>query len=140
MRFCAGSGGPLAEMMSATRMMKRARVIERLMLAPPERFFDLSSADRPRGRAHPIAWARGGKRMTATMTLVTWLVSAAVALPVAQDQTAARPQRFDYLVRADFFAGAAGDDARLQKVIDTCERALEQNPQHAEAMVWHGAA
>ena len=77
--------------------------------------------------------------MTAMMTFVTWLVSAVVALPLAQEP-APRPQRFDYLVRADFFAGAAGDDARLQKVIDTCERALGQNPQHPEAMVWHGAA
>jgi tetratricopeptide (TPR) repeat protein len=76
--------------------------------------------------------------MTFITTVLTWLISAAVALAVAQEP-AARPQRFDYLVRADFFAGAAGDTARLQNVIDICERALEQNPQHPEAMVWHGA-
>jgi tetratricopeptide (TPR) repeat protein len=71
-------------------------------------------------------------------TVFTWLIAAAVALPAAQEP-ADRPQRFDYLVRADFFAGAAGDEARLQKVIDICERALAGNPQHPEAMVWHGA-
>ena len=76
--------------------------------------------------------------MTLITTLLTWLMSAAVAVAAAQDTTA-KPQRFDYLVRADFFAGAAGDEARLQKVIDVCERALAVNPQHAEAMVWHGA-
>jgi tetratricopeptide (TPR) repeat protein len=71
-------------------------------------------------------------------SVFTWLIAAAVAFAAAQEP-AARPQRFDYLVRADFFAGAGGDEARLQKVIDLCERALAQNPQHPEAMVWHGA-
>src|SRR4051794_15028355 len=71
-------------------------------------------------------------------TVFTALISAAVAVSAAQEP-AARSQRFDYLVRADFFAGAAGDEARLQKVIDICEKALEQNPRHPEAMVWHGA-
>src|SRR6185503_8614832 len=78
------------------------------------------------------------RAMTVITAILTWLVSAAVAFAAAQD-TAAKPQRFDYLVRADFFAGAAGDDARLQKAIDVCERALAANPQHPEAMVWHGA-
>jgi len=55
-------------------------------------------------------------------------------------QEAARPQRFDYLVRADFFAGIAGDEARLTRAIDLCERTLEANPGHPEALVWHGAA
>jgi tetratricopeptide (TPR) repeat protein len=55
-------------------------------------------------------------------------------------QESARTPRFDHLVRADFFAGLAGDDARLANAIDRCERALEINPKHAEALVWHGAA
>ena len=76
--------------------------------------------------------------MTVMTSILTWLISAAVAFAAAQD-TAVKPQRFDYLVRADFFAGAAGDEARLQKVIDICERALAANPKHGEAMVWHGA-
>jgi tetratricopeptide (TPR) repeat protein len=37
-------------------------------------------------------------------------------------------------------AGVAGDEARLNKAIELCERALEQNPAHAEALVWHGAS
>jgi tetratricopeptide (TPR) repeat protein len=49
-------------------------------------------------------------------------------------------QRFDYLVRADFFAGAAGDEARLAHVVELCEKALEENPNRFEARVWHGAA
>jgi tetratricopeptide (TPR) repeat protein len=78
------------------------------------------------------------RAMTVITTILSWLVAAAVGFAAAQEP-APRPQRFDYIVRADFFAGAAGDEARLQKVIDTCEQALAANPQHAEAMVWHGA-
>jgi tetratricopeptide (TPR) repeat protein len=48
-------------------------------------------------------------------------------------------QRFDMVVRADFFAGFAGDADRLKKGMDACERALAENPAHAEALVWHGA-
>jgi tetratricopeptide (TPR) repeat protein len=62
------------------------------------------------------------------------LALVAVALPGAQ-----APARFDYLVRTDFFAGFAGDADRLKKAMDACERALAENPKHAEAMVWHGA-
>jgi tetratricopeptide (TPR) repeat protein len=76
--------------------------------------------------------------MTFMTIVLTWLVTAAVT--VAAQDAPAGSQRFDYLVRADFFAGAAGDEARLQKVIEFCERTLAENPQRAEAMVWHGAA
>jgi len=75
------------------------------------------------------------------MTFINVLITA-IATIAAAVQTPAPPpaQRFDYQVRADFFAGAAGDDARLQKAIDVCERALAENPKHAEALVWHGAS
>jgi len=52
---------------------------------------------------------------------------------------AAQAQRFDLVVRNDFFAGFGGDPARLQKAMDTCERALADNPKNAEALVWHGS-
>ena len=70
------------------------------------------------------------------MILITWLMALVLGAP---PQAPAPAQRFDYLVRADFFAGAAGDAARLKQVIDLCERTLAENPRHAEAMVWHGA-
>jgi tetratricopeptide (TPR) repeat protein len=72
------------------------------------------------------------------MTMIT--VSLALAALLVQSTPATAPQRFDYLVRADFFAGVAGDDARLAKAIELCERTLADNPNHAEAMVWHGAS
>jgi tetratricopeptide (TPR) repeat protein len=68
--------------------------------------------------------------------IFVWLMTAILTSSPAQQQA---NQRFDYLVRADFFAGAAGDEARLAKAIDLCERTLADNPKHPEAMVWHGA-
>ena len=65
-----------------------------------------------------------------------WLMTA-ILTGSAQQQPA--NQRFDYLVRADFFAGAAGDEARLTQAMELCERTLADNPKHPEAMVWHGA-
>jgi hypothetical protein len=48
-------------------------------------------------------------------------------------------ERFDNLVRADFFAGMAGDQAAFARAMKLCEDTLAQHPQHAEAMVWHGS-
>ncbi len=76
--------------------------------------------------------------MTIVSTFLTWLVAMVLALPATQD-AASRPQRFDYLVRGDFFAGIAGDDRRLARAIALCEDTLAKDPAHAEALVWHGA-
>jgi hypothetical protein len=47
-------------------------------------------------------------------------------------------QRFDNVVREDFFAGYRGDAARLARGMETCERALARDPKDAAALVWHG--
>ncbi len=47
-------------------------------------------------------------------------------------------ERFDALVRNDFFAGMFGDEARLERGMKFCEEILAKNPKHAEALVWHG--
>ena len=70
------------------------------------------------------------------MVFITWLLAFVLG---SSQQAAPAAQRFDYLVRADFFAGIAGDDARMQHAKTLCEDALAANPKHAEAMVWHGA-
>ena len=72
------------------------------------------------------------------ITILSFVTS--LFVQAAQPPARSGGQRFDYLVRADFFAGAAGDDARLQKAIDFCEKTLAENPKHPEAMVWHGAS
>jgi len=47
-------------------------------------------------------------------------------------------ERFDFLVREDFFAGFAGDQAALDRAMKLCEDTLAKNPNHSEALVWHG--
>ena len=53
--------------------------------------------------------------------------------------SALQPQRFDNVVRDDFFAGMSGDTARFDRAMQTCEAALAENPKNAAALVWHGA-
>lgn len=67
------------------------------------------------------------------------LTAAVLAPNGAANAQVAQPQRLDLAVRSDFFAGFAGDAARLTQGMETCERALADNPKHAEAMVWHGS-
>jgi tetratricopeptide (TPR) repeat protein len=69
--------------------------------------------------------------------MTRWLLLMVLAAAPLQDVP--RPaDRFDMLVRNDFFAGFAGDSARLKRAMERCEQALAANPRHAEALVWHG--
>jgi tetratricopeptide (TPR) repeat protein len=47
--------------------------------------------------------------------------------------------RFDYVVRNDFFLGFAGNEEALDRAMNLTETTLAENPKHAEALVWHGA-
>lgn len=49
------------------------------------------------------------------------------------------PARFDMDIRADFFAGISGDEAAFTRAMTRCEEILAQDPNHAEALVWHGS-
>ncbi len=68
--------------------------------------------------------------MAKTMTALGIVIST-MAVPLLA-------QRFDNLVRADFFAGYRGDTARLARGMEICEKALANNPKDAPALVWHG--
>lgn len=68
--------------------------------------------------------------MKCTMTALAVFLAAAAGPLLAQ--------RFDNVVRADFFAGYGGDAARLARGMDTCEKALAADPKNAAALVWHG--
>jgi tetratricopeptide (TPR) repeat protein len=77
------------------------------------------------------------------LTLVVNLVVAAgemlmSTVTVSAQAPTVASDRFDMVVRTDFFAGFAGDADRLAKGMATCERYLAANPNHAEALVWHG--
>lgn len=52
----------------------------------------------------------------------------------------AEADRFDFKVRQDFFDGIRGDAAALDRAQKLCEETLAKQPDHAEALVWHGAA
>jgi hypothetical protein len=54
-------------------------------------------------------------------------------------QSGAKQQRFDMLVREDFFAGFAGDAEALERGMRKCNEELAKDPQNAEVLVWHGA-
>jgi tetratricopeptide (TPR) repeat protein len=68
-------------------------------------------------------------------------ISAMTVVVGQQSPTTPKPpsDRFDFEVRADFFAGFSGDLKRFERAMARCEEVLAQNPDHAEAMVWHGA-
>lgn len=65
----------------------------------------------------------------------------AVALSVLLSFTFAQKQaeRFDHVVREDFFAGFTGDAEAMKRGMAKCEEKLKDEPDNAEALVWHGA-
>jgi tetratricopeptide (TPR) repeat protein len=79
-----------------------------------------------------------------TLSLLVTAVSVLALLSVVGPWAAAgqspAPERFDYVVRDDLFAGLRGDTARLSRAMKVCEEILAKDPRHAEALVWHGAA
>ncbi len=48
-------------------------------------------------------------------------------------------ERFDKIVRNDFFVGFSGNREALNRGIKKCEQVLAADPKNAEAMVWHGS-
>jgi tetratricopeptide (TPR) repeat protein len=63
----------------------------------------------------------------------------AAPLASGQEGVARGGERFDALVRADFFAGLAGDRERFERAMRVCAETLERDPDHPEALAWHGS-
>src|SRR5262245_41197143 len=70
--------------------------------------------------------------------LAAWLIAVDLSMSAAGVAHAQAVQRFDYLVREDMFRGFAGDTAALERAMALCETRLAENPNNAEALVWHG--
>jgi tetratricopeptide (TPR) repeat protein len=51
----------------------------------------------------------------------------------------APPDRFDHKVRNDFFSGFAGNREAFTRAMNVAAETIAANPNHAEALVWHGA-
>jgi tetratricopeptide (TPR) repeat protein len=49
-------------------------------------------------------------------------------------------ERFDYQARDDMFRAFGGNEAALKNALAMIEEKLSENPDHAEALVWRGAA
>ena len=70
----------------------------------------------------------------------SWLIALALAVAASDPARAqATAERFDYLVREDMLRGFAGDTGALDRAMALCEARLAENPNHAEALVWHGS-
>jgi tetratricopeptide (TPR) repeat protein len=80
-------------------------------------------------------------RWTLTVAAAFYVSTLALAAPQQATPGMAKPPsaRFDMEVRADFFAGFSGDQERFKRAMARCEEVLAAEPNHAEAMVWHGS-
>src|SRR4051812_10874618 len=43
-------------------------------------------------------------------------------------------------MRNDLFAAMRGNSDALKRMLDSSQKVLDQNPDHAQALAWHGAA
>lgn len=75
------------------------------------------------------------------MSKRNWAMTMAVAfsLGFVSALISAPSERFDHVVRNDFFAGFAGNAGALARAMLASEQVLAANPKHAEALVWHGS-
>src|ERR1700759_789550 len=71
--------------------------------------------------------------------MISRTVLALAVMSLGITMAVGRAQRFDDMVREDFFAGMAGDMTRFERAMTTCETALATDKTNAAALVWHGA-
>jgi tetratricopeptide (TPR) repeat protein len=97
-----------------------------------------------------LTGARSRKRFVKLATVILFVAAGALSFldltgasaNQSGDKKAAnqkQEERFDLLVRDDFFAGFTGDKESLDRAMKVCEQMLAKNPKHAEALVWHGS-
>jgi tetratricopeptide (TPR) repeat protein len=114
---------------STLEIHRSSACVERVRHLPVEPFMTLSF------RSLLVVLASAW--LLAMTTAVTATQGAGQPAPAAKG-TAVPAGRFDMAIRADFFAGFTGDTARFDRAMTLCESILATNPDHAEALVWHG--
>lgn len=76
--------------------------------------------------------------VNAALLAVAIVTTAGGQAPRAQT-TGRQTERFDTRVRADFFAGLAGNEEAFARAMRLLESTLAERPDHPEALVWHGS-
>src|SRR5262249_38828749 len=73
---------------------------------------------------------------------MTWFrhLGFAIVITILAAVGIAAQERFDYAVREDMFRAFGGNEAALKSAMATIEAKLKEQPDHAEALVWRGAA
>ena len=73
---------------------------------------------------------------------MTWRRSVGIAALAAVGIAAASlaQERFDYQVRGDMFRAFGGNEAAFKNAMSIIDAKLREDPDHAEALVWRGAA
>jgi hypothetical protein len=73
---------------------------------------------------------------------MTWFrhFGIAIVITILAAVGIAAQERFDYEVREDMFRAFGGNEAALKSAMETIEAKLKEQPDHAEALVWRGAA
>jgi tetratricopeptide (TPR) repeat protein len=98
-----------------------------------------TAADGPARTPAPAGTTAAPARTTAAPSRADAPARAAAPAPATAPSSAEKEERFDLLVRDDFFAGLLEQDsAALDRAMKLCEDTLARDPNHAEAMVWHG--
>jgi hypothetical protein len=65
-------------------------------------------------------------------------IASIAALALLTVGVAVAQERFDMIVRQDFFAGFGGNKQAFERAMKVTEDTLAKDPNHAEARVWHG--
>lgn len=99
-----------------------------------------ANATAPASPAAPPAASAAVPSPTVPAAATRSAPAAAPTHAVAASTPPATGERFDEIVRSDFFDGLRGDAAAIDRVLRFCEDTLARQPDHPEAMVWHGGA
>jgi hypothetical protein len=74
------------------------------------------------------------------MTWRKFFAITATAMAVGVAAASLARERFDFQVRDDMFRAFAGNEAAFKSAVSIIEEKLREDPDHAEALVWRGAA
>jgi hypothetical protein len=83
-------------------------------------------------RRSEMSWRTFGVAAAITVTSIAVIVASGFGSGFAQE-------RFDYEVRDEMFRAFGGNEAAFKNAMSKVDAKLQENPDHAEALVWRGA-